>query len=103
MLRSPDYLQVRAEAQRLANEGSRTMGIERCRELDGQTVFQVRYLPGPEHRFGHDLRMERVEPEEPADLEVEGWLCGCGNGSLRGAPPASCPLCGFCFEFYDLD
>ena len=103
MLRSPDYLQVRAEAQRLANEGSRTMGIERCRELDGQTVYQVRYLPGPGYRFGHDLRMERVEPEEPADLEVEGWLCGCGNGSLRGAPPASCPLCGFCFEFYDLD
>lgn len=103
MLRSPDYLQVRAEAQRLANEGNRTMGIERCRELDGQTVYQVRYLPGPGYRFGHDLRMERVEPEEPADLEVEGWLCGCGNGSLRGAPPASCPLCGFCFEFYDLD
>ena len=103
MLRSPEYLQVRAEAQRLANEGNRTMGIERCRELDGQTVYQVRYLPGPGHRFGHDLRMEAVEPEEPEDLEVEGWLCGCGNGSLRGAPPASCPLCGFCFEFYDLD
>lgn len=103
MLRSPDYLQVRAEAQRLANEGNRTMGIERCRELDGQTVYQVRYLPGPGYRFGHDLRMEAVEPEEPADLEVEGWLCGCGTGSLRGAPPASCPLCGFCFEFYDLD
>jgi len=23
------------------------------------------------------------------------WLCQCGNGSLVGAPPDECPLCGF--------
>jgi len=33
----------------------------------------------------------------------QGWLCGCGNGCLLGDPPPACPLCGFCFEFYDLD
>lgn len=109
MLRTPDYIVARREAQRLANEGQRSIGIEACRELDGQQVYQLRYLPREDQRFGHDYRMEAVEPDPPRDLEVEspaspdGWLCGCGAGALRGGPPPCCPCCGFCFEFLDLD
>jgi hypothetical protein len=115
MLRTPDYIAAREEAQRLANQGRRPIGIEACRELDGQQVYQLRYLPREDQRFGHDHRMEAVEPDPEPDLEVEreeepgvyvppdGWLCGCGAGALRGGPPPCCPCCGFCFESFDLD
>lgn len=55
------YPEALEAARRYADWLDREVGIERVKHY-GRCLFAVRLLPGPGHRFGHELRMEVVRP-----------------------------------------
>ena len=48
----------------LARQLGREVGLWKANEF-GRTVFNVRSLPKPENRYGHELRCEVVGPGDP--------------------------------------
>lgn len=49
------------EAQKLADQCGREMGLEKANEY-GRTVFSIKHLPNPGNRYGWELRCEVVTP-----------------------------------------
>jgi len=59
-----DYKEAKNEAIKYARYLEKEVGIEKASEF-GKKVFNVRPLPKAENRYGHELRMEVVRPNEP--------------------------------------
>ncbi len=57
------YEAVRAEAQRIANDTGRTMGVSKLKEYGLTWVYSVKYVPAEKFRSGRELRCEIVYPE----------------------------------------
>lgn len=65
--RFTDYREAHNYAVGLAIRLGREVGIEAAKEY-GKPGFNVHHLPRPEHRFGYELRVEVVGPNDPLTL-----------------------------------
>jgi hypothetical protein len=59
--RFTDYKDARKVAQELANRIGHDVGIWRAKEF-GKDGYNIRSLPKPQNRFGHELQCEVVSP-----------------------------------------
>ena len=59
-----DWKEAHTEAVKLARLCKRDVGIWRQAEF-GQDGYNIRLLPNPENRYGHELRCEVVSPRDP--------------------------------------
>lgn len=72
MNRFIDWKEARAEAQKRADASGLDVGLWRVVEF-GKDGFNIRYLPKPENRYGHELQCEVVRPQIAVDtLTVSG-------------------------------
>ena len=63
-----EYQEARSYAQEQANAQGRTFGIE-YNEMFKE--WSVKGLPKAENRYGHELRMEAVNPDDRPDLAAD--------------------------------
>jgi hypothetical protein len=62
--RFTDWKQAHIAAIQLARELKRDVGIWRQVEY-GKDGYNIRSLPNPENRYGHELQCEVVHPTDP--------------------------------------
>lgn len=58
------WKEAHTAAVKLARELNREVGLWAANEY-GKPVFNIRSLPRPENRYGHELRCEVVGPTDP--------------------------------------
>lgn len=66
-----DYSTAHNEAIKYARWLGKEVGLEKGEEY-GKTVYKVKHLPKAENRYGHELRMQVVRPNEPLSVKSEG-------------------------------
>jgi hypothetical protein len=59
-----NYNEAAREGRKYARYLGREVGMEKANEY-GKTVYNVKPIPKPENRYGHELRMEILKPTDP--------------------------------------
>ena len=72
MNRFATWKEARDAAQAMSDFSNLDVGIWHAVEF-GQAGFNVRYLPRPENRYGHELACEVVQPMDWAKHQARGY------------------------------